>query len=218
MTEKKSPKSELRDCCPRCGSENIEYSSGKFSKRNGCLGMWFFGLIGLLMGLLNTNYCEAVCKDCSFRWGVDKIGRKRSFSMGCMATLILILLVIKIIFCGCIAIENPGKLEGSWIRINSPSRAPATLIVTNDGNFYGFGGVNRYRGKLALPFDNGRFSLQSPPATTRMFSPELEHESKYIALLQKADSWQVNKEGNLELLEKGKVLITFRRQTEKTGI
>ena len=109
--------------------------------------------------------------------------------------------------CGCQ--HRNTSLVGAWVLKNSKVKTPPTLYVAKDGSFYGNGGVNRYFGKLALPFEDGKFQINGTPGVTMMFGPDLDKEQQFLKDLTSADRWQINKDGELQLLKGDKVLAVF---------
>ena len=196
----------MREQCPNCGSTDLVLTNGSYSTGCGCLGLLLFGWIGLLLGLLGLGNYELVCKHCGSRWPVGKPQKARS-GTGCGIFLLLIIVILIILACGC-QFRN-YSLVGGWVLKNSSVKTPPTLCVAKNGSFYGNGGVNRYFGKLALPFDDGTFKVQGSPGVTMMFGPDLDKEQIFLKNLTSADRWQINKDGELQLLKGDKVLAVF---------
>ena len=197
----------MREHCPNCGSTDLVFTNGSYSVGCGCLGLLLFGWIGLLLGLLGMDNYELVCKHCGSRWPVGKPHQARK-GTGCGCLFILLIIIIIIAAAGCLAAE-PKTLVGAWELKNSQMREPATLYVASDGSFYGCGGVNRYFGKLAIPYKDGKFVIKGTPGVTMMFGPDLNKEQKFLQNLTTANSWKVNKTGELQLCKGDKVLATF---------
>ena len=110
-------------------------------------------------------------------------------------------------------IKNPAKsqaaLVNTWQLIDRSDGKPITLTVTENGTFYGSGGVNTYNGKLKASFKNGNFEFDGAVAATMKYGHGIQREGKFFQLLNKADSWQVNNAGQLELYCQGKVIAKF---------
>ncbi|MBR7143528.1 MAG: META domain-containing protein, partial [Lentisphaeria bacterium] len=117
------------------------------------------------------------------------------------------IIIIIVLACGCQTRNN--SLVGAWVLKNSTVKTPPTLYVAKNGSFYGNGGVNRYFGKLALPFEDGKFQINGTPGVTMMFGPDLDKEQQFLKDLTSADRWQINKNGELQLLKGDKVLAVF---------
>ena len=201
----------MREHCPDCGSTDLVLTNGSYSTGCGCLGLLLFGWIGLLLGLLGLGNYELVCKHCGCRWPVGKPHQaNRGTGCGC---LFILLIIIIILAAGCRTAEQK-TLAGAWKLKNSQMREPATLFVEKDGSFYGYGGVNRYFGKLAVPFDNGKFAIKGTPGVTMMFGPDLDKEQDYLKALTCADQWKINSGQELELYSNGKKTAVFEYKPE----
>ena len=85
---------------------------------------------------------------------------------------------------------------------------------SQNGSFYGYGGVNRYFGNLAVPFDNGKFAIKGTPGVTMMFGPDLDKEQDYLKALTSADQWKINSDQELELYSNGKKTAVFEYKPE----
>lgn len=195
----------MSEHCPVCGSTDLVLTNGSYSCGCGCLGLLLFGWIGLLLGLLGLGNYELVCKHCGSRWPVGK--PHKANSGGCGIFMLLLIIIIIILACGCNASNH--SLVGAWVLKNSPVKTPPTLYVAKNGRFYGSGGVNRYFGKLALPFEDGNFQINGTPGVTMMFGPDLDKEQQFLRNLTAADRWNINRNGELELSKKDKVLAVF---------
>ena len=196
----------MREHCPVCGSTDLVLTNGSYSTGCGCLGLLLFGWIGLLLGLLGLGNYELVCKHCGSRWPVGK-PHQASRGGGCGVFLLLLIIIIIIITCGCSV--HKQSLVGAWVLKNSGVKTPPTLYVAKNGRFYGYGGVNRYFGKLSLPFEDGQFKIHSTPGVTMMFGPGLDKEQKFLQNLITADRWQINRDGELQLCKNNEVLAVF---------
>ena len=202
----------MREHCPVCGSTDLVLTNGSYSTGCGCLGLLLFGCMGLLLGLLGMGNYELVCKHCGSRWPAGK-PHQASRGGGCGIFLLLIILIICLASFGCrshsLSIEN-----GAWQLKDVQTRIPITLLVEKDGSFYGCGGVNRYFGKLAVPFDNGKFAIKGTPGVTMMFGPDLDKEQDYLKALTSADQWKINSDQELELYSNGKKTAVFEYKPE----
>ena len=196
----------MRECCPNCGSNDLAVTDGSYSCGCGCLGLLLFGWIGLLLGLLGLGNYEIVCKHCGSRWPIGKPHQARRGS-GCGCMLLILIIMIIVLATGC-QYRNTS-LVGAWVLKNSTVKTPPTLYVAKNGSFYGNGGVNRYFGKLALPFEDGKFQINGTPGVTMMFGPDLDKEQIFLKNLTAADRWHINKNGELQLLKGDKVLAVF---------
>ena len=49
-----------------------------------------------------------------------------------------------------------------------------------------------------------------PLGSTRMMGPNMADEQKYFQILHSADSWKINKNGELELMAKDKVIAVLK--------
>ena len=82
---------EIQVRCPECGSSQIAPVRKNYDMGCGCLGLLLFGWIGLLLGLLGAGDVEMVCANCGARW---EPGRHNENSSGCLASLLLILVIL----------------------------------------------------------------------------------------------------------------------------
>ena len=201
----------MREHCPVCGSTDLVLTNGTYSCGCGCLGLLLFGWIGLLLGLLGLGDYELVCKHCGSRWPVGKPHQANRGS-GCGIFLLLLIVIILIAAFGCKS--NTSTVNGAWQLKTVQTSVPITLFIEKDGSFYGFGGVNRYFGKLALPLDNGKFTIKGTPGVTMMFGPDLDKEQEYLKILTSADQWKINNSSELELFCKGKKIAVFEYKPE----
>ena len=85
------------------------------------------------------------------------------------------------------AADVPPALQGHWLAESIDGggvidRLQTTLEVSAEGNFYGHGGCNRYRGQLKLESNGVVFG---PAAATRMACPPatMEQEMKFFRAL-----------------------------------
>ena len=99
---------------------------------------------------------------------------------------------------------------GSWTYTIS-DKAAATLVIAENGDISGHGGVNRYFGKLNAEFADGKFAMIHPIGSTRMMGPNLAAEQKFFQILHNAESWKINDNGELELLQQNKVIAVLKR-------
>ena len=106
-------------------------------------------------------------------------------------------------------LEKPAAIINAWQLIDNTEGEPITLTVTSSGTIYGFGGVNNYNGRLKASFPNGEFEFDGAMAATMKYAHGIQRESKFFQLLNKADSWQVNNAGQLELYSHGKIVAKF---------
>ncbi|MBR7144403.1 MAG: META domain-containing protein [Lentisphaeria bacterium] len=202
----------MREQCPVCGSTDLVLTNGTYSTGCGCLGLLLFGWVGLLLGLLGLGNYELVCKHCGSRWPVGKPHQaNRGTGCGCFFLLLIIIIIIAAFGCKShnLSIEN-----GAWQLKSVQTRTPITLFVEKDGSFYGYGGVNRYFGKLAVPFKNGKFAIKGTPGVTMMFGPDLNKEQNYLKALTAADQWKINSNRELELYSNGKKTAVFEYKPE----
>ena len=86
---------EIQVRCPECGSSQIAPVRKNYDMGCGCLGLLLFGWIGLLLGLLGAGDVEMVCANCGARW---EPGRHNENSSGCLASLLLILVILFLLF------------------------------------------------------------------------------------------------------------------------
>ena len=205
---------EPRECCPNCGSTDLSVCSGSYSPGCGCLGLLLFGWWGLLLGLLGLDNKELICKHCGSRWPIGRPNQARRSGCGCF-TLLLIAAVIAALAAGCITADASSvpaapSPVGSWTFQNSVKSA-ATLVITDNGEISGNGGVNRYFGKLNSEFKSGKFAMIHPIGSTRMMGPNLAAEQKFFQILHNAESWKINDNGELELLQQNKVIAVLKR-------
>ena len=196
----------MRERCPVCNSTDLVLTNGSYSCGCGCLGLLLFGWIGLLLGLLGLGNYELVCKHCGCRWPVGK-PHQASRGSGCGIFLLLMIIIIIVLSCGCSA--GNRSLVGAWVLKNSTVKTPPTLYVAANGSFYGSGGVNRYFGKLSLPFAGGQFKVNGSPGVTMMFGPDLDKEQLFLQNLTTADRWQITPNGELQLCKNNEVLAVF---------
>lgn len=201
----------MREHCPVCGSTDLILTNGTYSCGCGCLGLLLFGWIGLLLGLLGLGNYELVCKHCGSRWPVGK-PHQASRGSGCGIFVLLLIIIIIIAAVGCKS--NTPDIDGAWELKTIRPRNPITLFVEKDGSFYGYTGVNRYFGKLALPIDNGKFNIKGTPGVTMMFGPDLDKERAFLQILTSADQWKINSSHELELYSKGKKTAVFEYKPE----
>jgi len=78
--------------CPNCGSTQVTTVQKSYDAGLGCVGLVFFGWLGLLLGLLGGGDVELYCAHCGHRW--QPPGAKSS---GC-ASLLLLLFFIVLLF------------------------------------------------------------------------------------------------------------------------
>src|SRR5690606_12969803 len=93
--------------------------------------------------------------------------------------------------------------------------APPTLLLGSDNRATGFAGVNRYTGGYKLNPQTGRLRFD-PLAMTRMGGPP-ERNAQEIAFsdrLTRTTAARINRNGELELLEKGDVILRFERAAD----
>jgi heat shock protein HslJ len=93
-------------------------------------------------------------------------------------------------------------MERSGTSMTLASGVTTTATFTTDGEISGNGGCNQYSGTYVL---GGSSAIAvSPLATTKMFCPDPagSQETSYLAILQKAATWQVSS-GKLTLRESG---------------
>ena len=204
----------MREHCPVCGSTDLVLTNGSYSTGCGCIGLLLFGWIGLLLGLLGLGNYELVCKHCGSRWPVGK-PHKASSGSGCGIFLLVLIIIIIVISCGC-SVRNQS-LVGAWVLKNSAVKTLPTLYVAANGSFYGSGGVNRYFGKLVLPFEDGQFKVHGTPGVTMMFGPDLDKEQKFLQKLTAADRWNISCDGELQLCRNNEVLAVFYAKAITTG-
>lgn len=201
---------EPRECCPNCGSTDLSVCNGSYSTGCGCLGLLLFGWWGLLLGLLGLDNKELICKHCGSRWPIGRPNQARRG--GCMSVLLLAVIIAALI-AGCFAGSEPAPDKktpvGSWVYQISDKTA-ATLVIAANGDISGHGGVNRYFGKLNAQFTDGKFAMIHPLGSTRMMGPNMADEQKYFQILHSADSWKINKNGELELMAKDKVIAVLK--------
>lgn len=205
---------EPRECCPNCGSTDLSVCSGSYSPGCGCLGLLLFGWWGLLLGLLGLDNKELICKHCGSRWPIGRPNQARRNGCGCF-TILLFAAVISALIAGCMtAAESQAPAVpspvGSWSYQNS-AKSIATLVIADNGEISGNGGVNRYFGKLNSEFKSGKFAMIHPIGSTRMMGPNLAAEQKFFQILHSADSWKINDKGELELCQQDKVVAVLKR-------
>ena len=112
--------------------------------------------------------------------------------------------------------ELPAGLPAivnAWQLIDDSAGKTITLTVNSSGTVYGFGGVNNFNGKLKESFRNGKFEFDGAVAATMKYAHGIDRERKFFQILNNIDSWQVNKNGELELCSQGKTLVRFNRLT-----
>lgn len=201
-----------RECCPNCGSTDLSVCNGSYSPGCGCLGLLLFGWWGLLLGLLGLDNKELICKHCGSRWPIGRPNQARRGGCGCL-TILLIAIIITALVSGCFAFSDPAAAKsspvGSWIYPIS-DKAAATLVIAENGDISGHGGVNRYFGKLNDQFADGKFAMGHPLGSTRMMGPNMAAEQKFFQILHSADSWKINKDGELELIAQDKVIAVLK--------
>lgn len=90
--------------------------------------------------------------------------------------------------------------------------SPPTMLFGTDGSLTGTGGCNRYRATYEIAGDGGL--AIGPAAATRMACAEQalnEQETRFFALLERADRFDVVEDGSLQLYAVDAVVITARR-------
>jgi len=92
-------------------------------------------------------------------------------------------------------------------------RQPVTIQFTDVGTgFSGCAGVNRYFGRAEVDPAAGRISF-GPVGATRMAGPGLEVEQAFLAMLGRADGFEIEN-GKLRLTAGGSVLAEFEAGKE----
>lgn len=93
--------------------------------------------------------------------------------------------------------------------------APPTLLLQTDNRLAGFAGVNQFGGRYTLNAERGRVKFDQFNSTL-MAGPDdrMEQESAYMGLLERVKAARVNRHGELELMEKGDVLVRYERSSD----
>ncbi len=93
--------------------------------------------------------------------------------------------------------------------------APPTLLMQTDNKLAGFAGVNRFFGRYTLNPNRGGLRMEGF-GSTLMAGPDdqMAQETAYMKLLERVKAARVNRHGELELMEKGDVLIRYERSSE----
>lgn len=89
-----------------------------------------------------------------------------------------------------------------------PTRKPIVNINPALGKIAGFNGCNNYFGTIKV--DNKSLSLTSPLGTTKMACTEVD-ESKFMNIISRIKSFQVNDSNRLELITDKGVELKFTR-------
>lgn len=123
-----------------------------------------------------------------------------------------------------LAAEIPKTLQGRWLAEDIGGGGvidslQTTLEISGDGDFFGSGGCNRYRGQLKA---DGETLAFGPAAATRMACPEaaMNQEAKFFKALESVARFSYEAETRkLTLAGKdGKPLAVLARMEEKAQI
>lgn len=93
VTETVNPGGETPVRCPVCGSTQVSALRRGYDPGCGCLGLLLFSWIGLLLGFLNADRVDLVCRNCGNTWAPGGNGRRSPFLAGCGCLLLILLLL-----------------------------------------------------------------------------------------------------------------------------